>query len=70
MVLTCASCRIKTCRFVHRLVQEAGYRATLLHGERGQEEREVAMLDFRSGKAQVWTAGGPGTRCTPWLLCW
>ncbi len=46
---------IKTVRFLHKLVEEAGFRAALLHGERSQEEREAAVADFRSGKAQVCT---------------
>ena len=46
-------CSIKTVRFLHKLVEEAGFRAALLHGERSQEEREAAVADFRSGKAQV-----------------
>ncbi len=49
--------RIKTVRFLHKAVGEAGYRAALLHGERSQEEREAAMHDFRSGKVQVGCAG-------------
>lgn len=51
---------IKTVRFLHKLVEEAGFRAALLHGERSQEEREAAVADFRSGKAQVrwWCACG------------
>ncbi len=40
-------------RFLHSQVTEAGFRAAMLHGERSQEEREAAMADFRSGKAQV-----------------
>ncbi|PRW59081.1 DEAD-box ATP-dependent RNA helicase 20-like [Chlorella sorokiniana] len=48
--------RIKTVRFLHMLVEEAGFRAALLHGERSQEEREAAVADFRSGKAQVLVA--------------
>ena len=43
-------------RFLHTLVTDAGFRAVLLHGERSQEEREAAMADFRSGKAQVLVA--------------
>lgn len=51
-------------RFLHKLVADSGLRTALLHGERSQEEREAAMADFRSGKAQVggwgrglWRAG-------------
>lgn len=46
-------CSIKTVRFLHKLVEDAGFRAALLHGERSQDEREAAVADFRSGKAQV-----------------
>lgn len=49
--------RIKTVRFLHKLVgEEGGFRAAMLHGERSQEEREAAVADFRSGKAQVLVA--------------
>lgn len=40
-------------RFLHKQVTEAGFRAAVLHGDRSQEERELAMHDFRSGKVQV-----------------
>lgn len=50
---TTRPCSIKTVRFLHKLVEEAGFRAALLHGERSQDEREAAVADFRSGKAQV-----------------
>ena len=53
--------RIKTVRFIHGQVQEAGYRAALLHGERSQEEREAAVADFRSGKVQVRQRGTHGS---------
>lgn len=33
--------KIKTVRFLHETVQEAGYRVVMLHGERSQQEREV-----------------------------
>jgi hypothetical protein len=45
--------RIKTVRFLHDTVKKEGYRAVMLHGARSQPEREEAMRDFRSGKAQV-----------------
>jgi hypothetical protein len=48
-------------RFLQKQVQEAGLRVALLHGERSQEEREAAMADFRSGKAQV---------CEGVCACW
>ena len=54
----CLPCRIKTVRFLQKQVQEAGHRVALLHGERSQEEREAAMADFRSGKAQVCVPAG------------
>lgn len=58
-------------RFVHGQVTEAGFRAAVLHGERSQEEREAAMADFRSGKAQVLPAAADplllgGVHCA-WL---
>jgi superfamily II DNA/RNA helicase len=48
--------RIKTARYLHREVAAAGWRAALLHGDRPQEERDAAVQDFRSGKAQVLVA--------------
>ena len=43
----------QTVRFIHELVAKEGLRAVMLHGQRSQPEREEAMRDFRSGKAQV-----------------
>mmetsp|Transcript_17825 Transcript_17825/g.31773 ORF Transcript_17825/g.31773 Transcript_17825/m.31773 type:complete len:667 (-) Transcript_17825:259-2259(-) len=48
--------RIKTVRYVHRLLSDAKLRVAMLHGERSQAEREDAMLAFRSGKANVLVA--------------
>ncbi|BDA50781.1 probable DEAD-box ATP-dependent RNA helicase 20 [Coccomyxa sp. Obi] len=48
--------RIKTVRFLHTTISAAGFKAAMLHGDRTQAEREEAMLDFRSGKAQVLVA--------------
>ncbi|KAK9820851.1 hypothetical protein WJX81_002280 [Elliptochloris bilobata] len=48
--------RIKTARFVAGEVAAAGFRTALLHGDRPQAEREAAMRDFRSGKAQALVA--------------
>lgn len=35
--------KIKTVRFVHQTVSEAGFRTVMLHGDRSQEEREVII---------------------------
>jgi len=48
--------RIKTARFVFNEIKKSSFRVTILHGERSQEEREAALADFRSGKAQVLVA--------------
>ena len=48
--------RIKTARFVFNEIKKTSFRVTILHGERSQEEREAALADFRSGKAQVLVA--------------
>lgn len=48
--------RVKTAKFVAKTIGEAGHRVALLHGQRPQNEREVAMTDFRSGKASVLVA--------------
>ncbi|KAK9811040.1 hypothetical protein WJX73_008413 [Symbiochloris irregularis] len=48
--------RIKTARFVHETVAAADFRTALLHGDRSQPEREAALADFRSGKAQILVA--------------
>ena len=42
-------------RFLAKLLRD-DYRVAALHGERSQEEREAAVADFRSGKAQVLVA--------------
>ncbi len=44
---------MQTVRFIHDLVKKEGYRVVMLHGQRSQPERDEAMRDFRSGKAQV-----------------
>ena len=56
-------------RFLHGLVGEAGFRAALLHGERSQEEREAAVADFKSGKAQVLVATDVAARGELPALC-
>ncbi|KAK9823896.1 hypothetical protein WJX72_006234 [[Myrmecia] bisecta] len=48
--------RVKTVRFLHKLLADDGCRVVMLHGERSQHEREEAMRDFRSGKAQILVA--------------
>lgn len=48
--------RVKTAKYVAKTVSEAGHRVALLHGQRPQNEREAAMMDFRSGKASVLVA--------------
>ena len=54
--------RIKTVRFIFKLVAKAGFRTAQLHGERSQEEREEAIKDFKSGKAQVLVASDVAAR--------
>jgi ATP-dependent RNA helicase DDX5/DBP2 len=49
----CAPCIVQTVRFLHTQLVGEGYRAVLLHGQRSQAERDEAMRDFRSGKAQA-----------------
>jgi superfamily II DNA/RNA helicase len=44
---------VQTVRFLHETLAKEGYRTVMLHGMRTQHEREEAMKDFRSGKAQV-----------------
>lgn len=46
-------CCLQTVRFIHTTLQQAGYRAAMLHGQRSQAERNAALLEFKSGKAQV-----------------
>mmetsp|Transcript_7163 Transcript_7163/g.20219 ORF Transcript_7163/g.20219 Transcript_7163/m.20219 type:complete len:487 (-) Transcript_7163:194-1654(-) len=48
--------RVKTVRFLHKLLKDAKLRVAILHGERSQHEREEAMLDFRSGKSPILVA--------------
>lgn len=48
--------RIKTARFVFNEIKKSSFRVTILHGERSQEDREAALADFRSGKAQILVA--------------
>jgi len=48
--------RIKTVRFVHKLLADAKLRVAMLHGERSQEERQEAMVAFRSGKTNMLVA--------------
>ncbi len=45
--------RAQTVRFLHQTVAKEGFRCAVLHGQRSQHERDEAMRDFRSGKAQV-----------------
>ncbi len=54
--------RIKTVRFIFKLVLKANFRAAQLHGERSQEEREEAIKDFKSGKIQVLVASDVAAR--------
>lgn len=54
--------RIKTVRFLSRQVAKAGFRAAELHGERSQDERDKAVKDFKSGKAQVLVASDVAAR--------
>jgi ATP-dependent RNA helicase DDX5/DBP2 len=54
--------RIKTVRFVFKLVLKANFRVAQLHGERSQEEREEAIKDFKSGKVQVLVASDVAAR--------
>jgi hypothetical protein len=39
--------------FIHRTLHGEGYRVVMLHGKRSQAERNAAVADFKSGKAQV-----------------
>ena len=43
----------QTVRFIHEFIAKEGYRAVMLHGQRSQPERDIAMREFRSGKCQV-----------------
>lgn len=54
--------RIKTVRFIFKLVLKANFRTVQLHGERSQEEREEAIKDFKSGKVQVLVASDVAAR--------
>lgn len=54
--------RIKTVRFIFKLVLKANFRTAQLHGERSQEEREEAIKDFKSGKVQVLVASDVAAR--------
>jgi superfamily II DNA/RNA helicase len=46
----------KASEVVHEQVQAYGYKATLLHGGRSQEQRERAMAEYRSSRSSVLVA--------------
>jgi ATP-dependent RNA helicase DDX5/DBP2 len=46
-------CSLQTVLFIHRTLHGEGYRVVMLHGKRSQAERNAAVADFKSGKAQV-----------------
>ncbi|GLC40197.1 hypothetical protein PLESTM_001013500 [Pleodorina starrii] len=48
--------RVKTVRFLTSTLAKEGYKVAQLHGQRSQTERNQAVSDFRSGKAQVLVA--------------
>ncbi|GIL49526.1 hypothetical protein Vafri_5852 [Volvox africanus] len=48
--------RVKTVRFLTTTLSREGYKVAQLHGQRSQAERNQAVADFRSGKAQVLVA--------------
>ncbi|EFJ43202.1 hypothetical protein VOLCADRAFT_121455 [Volvox carteri f. nagariensis] len=48
--------RVKTVRFLAATLAKEGYKVAQLHGQRSQAERNQAVSDFRSGKAQVLVA--------------
>eukprot|EP00884_Botryococcus_braunii_P012932 jgi/Botrbrau1/2163/Bobra.101_2s0004.1 len=54
--------KVKTVRFVHETLEEAGYKVVMLHGERSQPEREEALQAFRAGKAQIMVATDVASR--------
>ena len=54
--------RIKKVRILYKQVVNAGFRAGQLHGERSQAERDAAVADFKSGKAQVLIASDVAAR--------
>lgn len=54
--------RIKSVRFIHKKLLGAGYRASQLHGERSQDERDTALRDFRGGKTQILVASDVAAR--------
>ena len=60
--------RIKTVRFIHKHITKASnananpFRAAQLHGEKSQRERDAALKDFKSGKAQILVASDVASR--------
>ncbi|GIM00392.1 hypothetical protein Vretimale_5179 [Volvox reticuliferus] len=48
--------RVKTVRYLTTTLSREGYKVAQLHGQRSQAERNQAVADFRSGKAQVLVA--------------
>jgi superfamily II DNA/RNA helicase len=46
----------QTVRFVFTELRKAEFKATMLHGDRSQVEREAAVRDFKAGKCQILVA--------------
>jgi len=54
--------RIKTVKYIARELRESNKKATEIHGDKSQEERETAIRDFKGGKYNILVASDVAAR--------